>query len=178
MTTSLQPTRSDAPASASMKKRRFGKFALGAFLILSILGLGAGVFAQRFAGPWKLFRLVQELELTSEQKTKFIELFKKNRADFKKERPTMEALRDRMIQTLRQERPSKREIDTIVSEWFDHTRRIALSKTDVLLHVHETLTPKQRDTLFKAFEKAQARRKHFIQKRGLDDPNFVPRILK
>lgn len=168
--------------SASLQRpsfaRRYGKIVLGVFLVMAILGGGAAVFAQRFAGHWKLFRLVQQLELTGEQKTKFVTLFQQTRADLQKERPKIQEMREKMIQLFRQERPSKRELDALVSEWFDQARRITLSKTEVFLQVHETLTAKQRQILLEAAQKAQARRQLMIKQRGLDKPNYVPRVLK
>lgn len=153
-------------------------FLLGAIATFTLVSVTAGVFAHRMRrGHWMANQIAQTLQLTTDQKAQLRTIWQEAHTDTAQNRAVMKQLREKVVALLKQDKPSKPQLDELVIQFFDNAKRIALSKTGYFLRAHDVLSPEQRQRIHQKAEKIRNMMKKRHQRYN-KTPGQIPAFLK
>lgn len=88
-------------------------------------------------------KMMTDLKLNADQKTKLQEFRKQHREEMKPFHETMKSIRDKVKAELLKPQPSKQVLDGLAADLGEQHKKMALMRNDHLLQVKAVLTPEQ-----------------------------------
>lgn len=166
--------------NAPLNQRWFNwkSFIIGAVTMFTLVGVTAGVFANRVRnGRWIAHKIAKQLDLSTDQKARLQIIWREAHSDKAQHKANVKKFQAKLKAVLSQDKPSKAELDGLVNDFFDYAKRQTLSKTAFFLRAHDVLSPQQRkkirSTMEKFHKRMQKRRERMHRKHG-----NVPPFLK